>query len=342
MIYIIIISLILILESSLRSLFLIEDTYSYYVMFTVRVPDMSWDEIWLNFVNRYFRHIPLDEEFDIGFYVLQKVISSLTNSFQLFTFLSQLIFFIPMGIMLYKYSINTRQLIFAFVFYVALLHVSALGGGRQLLARGCWIMAFMLVNEKKIVKGAIWLFVGLTFHFSILAVLLAVALSFLKSGQLKLIHMVTILALPIVFLFPVMLIQNMASLAGSDRYASYGEHAITGGANVFIILILSLSVFCFVVLRKNNLESNVRLKQLYPMLPCLTIFAPLIIVDGVMIRLSSYFHMFLMLLVPYAIEGFKDKRIVVFIYTLMVGALVFLALKNGGLRYYFFWQDVGF
>lgn len=337
--YIVVVILVLSLESALRSLFLIEDTYSYYEMFTIKVPNMTWNEIWSDFVNRYFGQP--DEDFDFGFYVLQKAISYLTNSFQVFTFLSQLLFFIPMGILLYKYSTNIRQLIFAFVFYVALLHVSALGGGRQLLARGCWIMAFMVINDRKFIKGALWILLGLTFHFSILAVLLAVALGFMKSRQLKIIHLVAFIVLPLIILFPAQIIQNMASFAGSERYIGYGEHEITGGATTFVILMESLSVFCYFMLRKNTLNSNVLSKQLYVMLPCLTVFAPLIIADGVMIRLSSYFHMFLMLLVPYAIDEFKERKTEVFVYTVMIGALVFLTLKGGGLKYYFFWQDVG-
>lgn len=338
-IYIIIVILILSLESALRGLFLVEDTYSYYEMFTIRVPNMSWAEIWSGFINRYFGQV--DEEFDFGFYVLQKAISYLTDSFQVFTFLSQLLFFVPMGILLYKYSTNTRQLVFAFVFYVALLHVSALGGGRQLLARGCWIMAFMVINDRKFIKGALWVLLGLTFHFSMLVVLLAVALSFMKARQLKILHLVAFFILPLIILFPTQTIQNLASLAGSERYTEYGEHEITGGATTFVVLLESMSVFCFFLLRKKTLDSNNLLKKLYVMLPCMTVFAPLIIADGVMIRLCSYFHLFLMLLVPYAIDEFKDRKTEAFIYTVMIGVLVFLSLKGGGLKYYFFWQDVG-
>ena len=338
--YIIIVLLILSLESALRSLFLVADTYSYYEMFTQRVPDMTWNDLWIGFKNRYFGQI--EEDFDFGFYFLQKCLGYITHSFQVFTFLSQLLFYIPLGLFLYKYSTNIRQLIFAFVFYVALLHVSALGGGRQLLARGCWIMAFMLINERKYYKGALWLLLGATFHYSVLIVVIAVALGFLKVKQLKTVHLMAFLLLPLMILFSREFIMLLGSLAGSERYASYGEHEVVGGATTFVVLMIILSLFCYIMLNRKILDSNYYKRKLYAMLPCLTIFSPLIIHDGVMIRLSSYFHLFIMLLVPFAIEELKDRKTVIAVYTLMIGALLFLALKDGGLEYYFFWQDVGF
>lgn len=340
MLFIIVISLILLLESALRNLYLIADTYTYYETFTIKVPSMTWSEIWKGFVDRYFGQGA--EEYDFGFYIIQKIIGSFTDSFQVFTFISQLIYFVPMGIFLYRYSQNMRQLIFAFVFYVAIIHFGAIGGGRQVLARGCWIMAFMMINDTKYIKGAIWLLIGLTFHFSILVVLLAVALGFLKPVLLKNIHLFAFLALPFVFFSPTQLILFMANISGTERYATYGEHTIAGGATTFITLMMLLSLFCFIMIRKDELERNNYLKKVYAMLPCLTIFTPLMIADGVMIRLSNYFHMFLMLLIPYAIEQFKDKKIASAVYVIMVGVLCFLALKDGGLKYYFFWQDVGY
>jgi len=337
-IYIIVVILIFSLESALRSLFLVEDTYRYYIHFVEKVPEISWGEIWSSFIGRYFGEG--EREYDFGYTLLEKALRCVTSSFQVFTFLSQLLFYVPMGILLYKYSTNNRQLIFAFIFFIALLQVSALGGGRQLLARGCWLMTFMLVDEKKYVKAALWLLVGATFHFSIFIVLAAVALGFLKPGQLKLGHAITFFVLPLVLLSPRAIISFMGAVIESERYAGYGEHEITGGATTFVVLMELLSVFCFIMLRKSSLDENKSLKKMYAMLPCLTLAAPLIIADGVMIRLSSYFHMFLMLLVPLAIDEFKDKKTIILIYVLLISTLAFLTVKNGGgLEYYFFWQD---
>ncbi len=74
------------------------------------------------------------------------------------------------------------------------------------------------------------------------------------------------------------------------------------------------------------------------MAPLLTFFAPLIISNGSMIRISLYFHLFLALLVPYAIDCAFAKKDSGIVYAAAIGALSLLTLAGGGIRYYFFWQ----
>lgn len=338
--FIVLVILVFSLESALRSLFLVADAYSYGEWFTIRIRAMSWDEIWSSFVDRYFRQG--QEENDFGFLLLMKAFSYLTSSFQVFTFFSQLLFYIPMGIFLFKYSTHNRQLIFAFIFFVALLQVSALGGGRQFLARGCWLMTFMMINEKKYLKGALWLVIGLTMHFSILIVIVAIAFGFLKVKMLKKIHLFTFFILPFVVLFPDQIIVYLGNLAGHERYAAYGQSGFDDSLPTFMLLMEALSILSFIMLKEKTLKTNILLKELYVMLPCLTLTAPLLIANGAMIRLSSYFHMFMMLIAPYAFDEFKDKKTVTFVYVLAVGILSFLTVRDGGLKYYFYWQDYMF
>ena len=198
---------------------------------------------------------------------------------------------------------------------------------------------FMMINEKKYVKGAIWLFIGLTIHLSVLIVILAIALGFLRSKPLKATHLLSILSIPLVILFSQTILGYLGELSGSERYAGYAHEASAYGMISFVVLMELLSIICFFMLNVRKIDSNVLLKQLYVLLPCLTLTAPLAIVDGVMIRLSSYFHMFMMLLAPYAFDEFKDRKTVSFIYVLAISILVFLTLKDGGLKYYFYWQD---
>ena len=335
--FIVIVLVVLSLESALRSCFLVADTFSYYEMFIERVPNMSWSDIWSGFIDRYFGE--REHDIDYGYIILQKVIYYVTHDFQIFTFLSQLIFYIPMGIVLYKYSTHNRHIIFAFVFFVALLQVSAIGGGRQLLARGCWLMTFLMINEKKYVKGALWLLLGLSFHFSVLIVLMAFVLGFLNSKQIKTVHLLTIFSIPIVLVFSQFIVSYLGGFTGSERYAGYAHEASAYGMMSFVVLMELLSIICFFMLNAKKIDANVLLKQLYVVLPCLTLTTPLSIMDGALIRLGSYFHMFMMLIVPYAFDEFKDRKTVSFIYVLAISILVFLTLKDGGLKYYFYWQD---
>ena len=76
------------------------------------------------------------------------------------------------------------------------------------------------------------------------------------------------------------------------------------------------------------------------MLPMLTMTAPLISLNGAMIRVGQYFTLYMMLLVPLAIDSIasRDERRILYIG--MITALIFLTLRSGDFSYYFFWQHV--
>lgn len=94
----------------------------------------------------------------------------------------------------------------------------------------------------------------------------------------------------------------MGNLSGLDKYSEYGEGEIQGGATFFIILKESLSFLILFSISKFNLKVSFPIKTFYVMAPLFTIFAPLIQVNGAMIRITLYFSLFLCLLVPYAID----------------------------------------
>ena len=75
----------------------------------------------------------------------------------------------------------------------------------------------------------------------------------------------------------------------------------------------------------------------YAVLPFMTALIPLTSVDGALNRVSLYFHIYLMLLVPIAIELLfpKDKRLV---YSFAIVVLALLCISQD-FTYYFFWQE---
>ena len=82
---------------------------------------------------------------------------------------------------------------------------------------------------------------------------------------------------------------------------------------------------------------NKNIAMFYVMLPFLTLFTPLIKSNGTMIRIVLYDSIFMTLLVPYGIDCLfkKDNQ---FGYIVAIGALSLLALMDGGMTYYFYWQ----
>lgn len=333
--FIILITLILMLETSLRSLSVGSDTPSYYYMF-YKVQDMSWGEIWEQFVGRYLYNT---SEEDIGYLLMQKIITTFTSSWQLFVFLAQLTFFIPLGKLMHRFSTKMIHLVLAYVLYVSLFHIIALSGARQLYAIGMSIMAFLYLDQKKYAKSILFIFLGTILHMSCLLSFLPLIASMLKGKYLRTIHVISFAFVPIVIINVNQIIFSMGTAVGVEKYANYGTNQISGGAWSFIAILLLSSLLIYIAFRKTDLLRNQTTANLYVMVPLFTFFGPLIHSNGSMIRISMYFHLFLLLLLPLAFDKLFKGQFRTIIYFIAIAVLLVLSLRNGGLVYHFFWQE---
>ena len=312
------------------------DTYVYKTLFE-QFNELSWQECWDLAVQRYGS----GGDDDIGFIALNKIIGFVTSDFNLYSLLAELIFFIPLGIILYRFSTNMRQLIFAFVFYIALIQVFLIGAARQIYSIGFDLMAFLSVIDRKKVKAIVFFLLGVSIHFSSFLFLIPLLMVWfdVNPGTLKLAHAICFIMFPIVLAFPNQIIVFMGEASGVEKYANYGMGEIQGGATTFILLIEILSLFILMTIKKTDMVDNSPIRFCYVMAPFFTLLAPLIRSNGSMIRISLYYHLFLMLLVPFAIDcSFKESSNKI-IYGFAIVALSFFTLYNGGgTEYYFFWQ----
>lgn len=335
--YIIFCSFLLILSAALRNLgYGAEgsDTMNYFYMFK-NISDFSWQEIWHLFVARYFAS---GGEEDIGFQVLMKVISYFTNSFHVFTFIAELLFFVPFGIYLYRFSRSMLELIFAFVFYLALVHSHAMTGARQFYAMGFGIMVFLSFYKKQYKYALVSLVLGMTIHMSLLLVVIPCFLSYLSPKHLKQVHLYLWLFFPLVMIMPNQIISFMGGVVGVDRYADYGSNNMVGGTETFIFLLETLSIVCYMGIKKDDIMNMRKIRLLYTMLPCFTFFGPLIYSNGSMIRISIYSYLYLTLLLPFALKNLAKGNGKMMIW-LAVLVLSLLVLKGGhGDSYHFYWE----
>lgn len=340
LLYIIISLLVLVFVGSMRSPEWFEATYHVDTLVYQRqyeaTASMDWEEIWQSFLLRY---VSQETEHDAGFMFFYKTFSYITDDFHLFSFLADLIFFIPFGIILFRYTSSIKELIFAFVFYIALIQIFIFGGARQMFAIGFDLMALLCLLDKKYLWVIVCFIIGLAVHFSSLLFGIPLILIWLKikPDQLKLFHLICFLLFPLVLAFPNQIIQYLGNLSGIEKYAEYGEQEIRGGANTFIFLMELISLFILITIPKEILEKNKKIRIFYVMAPLATFMAPLIHSNGTMIRIVLYYYLFYCLLIPYAINScfLKYRNAAYFV---AISALSLLSLSGGGIKYYFFWQ----
>lgn len=337
-IYIILCFALLIFFSACRCLYygqIGSDTYKYCNLFK-SMHDYSWSEIWGLFLGGY---VYGEEESDIGYLYFQKVISLVTSSFHLFTFIAQLMFYVPFYFCLKKYTHNITELVFALIFYTILVYGHSNTGARQFYAMGFGVLFFILCGNKKYKWAILSLLAGMTIHRSLGLVVLPFALNFLNTRHIKLIHIITFCLFPLVMIFPNEIIVFMGNIAGKEQYAEYGQNGITGGTETFIFLLEMLSFICLIGISRKMIEMDSKLKQMYAMVPCFTFFGPLIYSNGSMIRISMYMYLYLTILFPVAIKGISGKNFKPVLYCAM-SALMFLALisNHNAVAYDFFWN----
>lgn len=334
-VYIILTCTLLVLESSLRSVLVGPDTYSYCVEF-MDVKGESWGDIWHGFIDAYIYGVGKDP----GFHVLIKFFLNFSDNFNLFLLLIALIFFVPLGKILYKNTTTIWQLMFAFVLYIALFHIIALSGIRQQIATGGCFMAYLCLGKDKPIRASIILLVSTTFHVSALLFFLMLAAYFLflkKEVHVeKQIHFVSLLLIPVMLVSAKGFMGWLASFLANDYYGVYSEKIMAGGAETFVLLMELLSFICFVCINKENIKNNKSYNLLYATLPMTTLFAPLIMLDGAMIRLVQYFSIFMLLLFPLSVElKFKGSRNTIYLIAIII--LLILSLRNP-FNYSFFWD----
>lgn len=325
----------LIILCSIRSVWVGTDTLNYLDKFQDAI-SMSWADIPMRLIERY---VLGTEETDVGFILLEKIVASFTSSFQLFTFIVDLLFFVPFGVFLYRSTSNYYQLVFAFVFFISLIYIFILFGTRQMLAMGFELIGFLYITKEKYIKAILITLVGALIHMSmLLCVPFIIACWFFRKWE-KLLHALSIALFPIVLLFTQQVLAFMGGIMEMERYKKYGEEDVQGGANVFILMLFLLSLFCFFAIKKKHLKQSEWLQKMYMALPFLTITGPLIHSNGSMIRISLYFFIYLMILVPIAMELSLPKILVKRAYVVSIGALIIMKLLSGGIEYDFFWND---
>lgn len=332
--YIILMMVVLTLESCLRGLSVGSDTTNYYWFFK-DAQNMTWIDVRQVFIDRY---VLKDTEFDVGFTLLNKLISLFTDNFSVYLGVCALFFFIPFGRLLYRYTTDFTQLVFIFTLYVALFNMIAMSGVRKEIALGCSIWATMAWIDKKYKSLVISLVIGTLIHMSTLLWLLIPALSFLDIKKLRLCHLVGLASIPIVITASGSIIVYMGLFIGMEKYAEYGMNGSQGGAMTFTILMELISLFCLIAYRNSIFKKGSFIQILYTTLPCFSFFAPLITNNGSMIRISQYFHLYIMLLFPFAIDLFFNKNRKT-IYILLCVCLLLLSFKSGSEPYHFIWED---
>lgn len=334
--YIILISTVLIFESCLRSMFIgPDDTYNYYNMFK-SYTDISKLNILELFKDGYVNMQMYAK--DPGFIVLIYIFHIISDNYQLFLFFAAIIFFVPLGVVINRYAKSMQDVKFAYILHMALFHVIAMCCLRQQIASGIAFIIFLSVVDKKYVRAIIMFIIGFTIHKSMILIILPIFVVFIFANNVKKIHLFSFFIAPIFFFLSHKIVGIMAEATQNDYYMDYANSE--GSGYTFLVLAELCSLICYIAISAKDLyNTSFPYRYIYSMLPFITIFVPLITVDGAMIRISQYFTLYLLILLPIAIKSLKKNGTTSFRMTCAMSILIILMFMHP-YEYYFFWEYV--
>nr|WP_238942613.1 EpsG family protein [Planococcus beigongshangi] len=325
MIFIFIMSVLLFLIASLKSVKFAPDVINYINHFN-KIGNQSTLSIWTNFLNGSVK----DPFFDF----LLKLFSNLNINHFTWLALFSFVFLVSIAILIYRYSSDF------YLSYIAFISLGyfffSLTGLRQSLAMAFIILSYKYLREKKFMPFLFIVLFASLFHSSALIFLIAYPLSFVKIG-IK--HLITLLITLLTAVFFGDFIRSLINSVGwNDSLISYAEREVTLNYSGFII---QLSIFIFCLIYKNKIiQQNPKDITFFNLIFIGLIFQSFTIVVAEFFRVSLYFSIFNIILITKAIMLENDKKARVLIYFLILFALVVYIFWSGTFfSYEFFWND---
>lgn len=303
------------------------ETYRYYFE---TIGDMDWSGVF--FVN-----------IELGYALLNKIVSVFTDNFQWFLAVSSAIIILPVWYVYRKYLEDAPMTILLFI--NTDLFVMFFSGIRQSISVSLGCLAFIFVKEKKWVKYLLTVAVAILFHQSAFILLLLYPVCHYRLRKKSLYYLLPAYLVLIIFNRQIF----SAFLSISGVYSNYRMSQT--GAYTSIILFAIFSVYSIVIPDENKLDKTGKmLRNIMLLSLALVMFAP---VHMLAMRLNYYFIIFMPLLIPKIVKYHDEKQekltqiskvVILVFFTCYFFYFGYSCMQSGaGLHffpYHFFWEAV--
>lgn len=314
-------------EAGLRHIAVGPDTSGYYEAFQ-NIKRTTWPEVLSGFISSAsdFR--------DPAYAVIEKAFSTISPSWQLFLIAISAFYFLALWKLLNRYIRTIDGVLLAFILYLSLFNIFALSGIRQCITMGIAFYLIPLINEKKWSIVVPTIIAGSTIHISLLFMLFFIPLMMIPDKPKRIIYFFVIILIPFIAIRSREIIAFITSFMANDYYAGYVDAEQEGNPIAFVAICSSISIYEYFNYKKLTICPNTAF--LIPSNILMTIFMPLIFLDGTMIRIGQYFTVYLMVSLPLIFDHLNYRKVVYFV------CFAFLAFQilTSKFEYYFFWETI--
>lgn len=321
-----------IILSGLRDWSVGADTLAYKIYRFDKTINKSWGEIFYNFYLKYRIGVPIK---DPGYPLFEKIFQIFSKNYQVFLIFIACIFFILLGIKIYKYSENPclSYVIFSTLFY----SFFAITGHRQTIATSIVVfLGIEFIKKRKLISFLLLVMITSTIHTSVVCFL-----PFYWFSQIK-IKRITLLMYWILiigaFIFKNQFLIILHKIVGYEDY-TFLETA-SGGAFIFLLIALSIFVTIFYnYILKSYLLENLKEKSMLEMsinaLFLASIFSTLLFINPSFMRVVQYYSIFIMFLLPNCKYVFSKRNRIFFEMSCYI-VMIILFVRNQP-NYIFCW-----
>ncbi len=246
------------------------------------------------------------------FYLIMKFFTSTFKNFHLFLFFICIPYIASVSYLIYKYS---KFPILSYVIFLALNYFSlSFTLLRHVTAMAFIIIALIFLLKDKKMKFLIFVLIASLFHKTALVFLIAYFCDKFRVNIKQVILLIIVLTF--IFFFGNDIMEIIFSLINSSHYIGYKNSS--GDSIGFFIINVLLLLFSMRYLKKYTIE-NSKEAQIIMNLQFLTvIMSSFIMFIGEAFRMSTYFGIFSIILVPNSISFEKNTRLKTIMYIIML------------------------
>lgn len=287
-----------IIQSSLRDINKLpqgNDTPAYYSIYQI-VSNSSWKTV----IYGTDFNISDYTERDFGFPVFMKATQLIYDDFTFFMFLTAFIFIVPLSMLIFKYVKSYFGLILAFLFYFSIFTNIVNSFMRQAIALGLFLYSIRYVVKQQWKKYYSIVIIAFTIHTSSIVVFPFYFMPKLSRSR-KWLSFAFVL-------FPV-LIYFQSTLFGyfitGTLYDTYLDTEAVSPIN-YLLLILLISVLSFIsyeIIKKVK-EYEILISGVIGLL----LLLPVVMMGNTMLRISYYYALFLIPLLPVILDNINIRK----------------------------------
>lgn len=269
------------------------------------------------------------------FYIVNRLIFLLGGNFRLVLFVTSIIIFVPLALVIKKYS--KMPYISLLLFVLLGFFAFSLSGLRQTTAIGFTLIAFIFIKEKKIIPFISFVSIATLFHNSAIVFFISYPIYYFKLTKNNIIWLI-FLAIPF-FIFRKQIVTNLGKLY-NDSY----QLVETKAYNFLLMLIAFFSVSILILIKNDKKETYGLINLLFGSV----VIQFFVGYSQVVMRFNYYYIIYLILLIPELILNIERYSYRFIFSSFVIGFLglhFFMQIKNNVMQIYpyvFLTKDINY